>query len=121
MGAHHIEYKRKSLNQRSHSLRHILQSNMSLETKLLIYKQIIRPSMTYRIQLWGSAKKSSISTLQSFQSINLQIITSALWFIDYHTLYKDRRMETLTELATCYFKKLQNHTQNYRSFFIYSP
>jgi len=47
----HIRIKRKSLNIKLHKLRPLLSSNISLSNKLLIYKQIIRPAMTYGIQL----------------------------------------------------------------------
>lgn len=111
--AYHIKNKRKSLNLRLHSLRHLLRSNMPLNTKLLIYKQIIRPAMTYGIQIWGSAKKSNISILQSFQSINLRIITGAPWYVSNQSLHKDLRILTLPELASCYFKKFHRDTQNH--------
>jgi len=111
--AYHIKNKRKSLNLRLHSLRHLLRSNMPLKTKLLIYKQVIRPAMSYGFQLWGSAKKSNISILQSFQSINLRTITGAPWYVSNHTLHKDLKILTLPELASCYFKKFHNDTQNH--------
>jgi len=76
---------------------------MSLENKLLLYKQIIRPAMTYGIQLWGAAKPSNINIFQSFQSINLRLITNAPWYISNHTLHKDLNICTLSTLArTCY-------------------
>lgn len=69
--------------------------------------------MSYGIQLWGSAKKSNISILQSFQSINLRIITGAPWYVSNHTLHKDLNILTLPELASCYFKKFHIDTQNH--------
>jgi len=79
--AHHIRTKRKSLNIKLHKLRHILKSKLPLSTKLLIFKQIIRPTLTYGIQLWGTAKKSNIQIFQSFQSICLPLITNAPWYL----------------------------------------
>jgi len=51
---------------------------MSLKkTKLLIYKQIIHPEVTYGIQLWESTKNFNIQNLQSFQSISVRLLTGA--------------------------------------------
>jgi len=41
--AYHIKSKRKSLNFRFHTLRHVLRSKLPLRTKILIYKQVIKP------------------------------------------------------------------------------
>jgi len=71
--ATHIKTKIKSLNLKLHKLRHILKSNLPLNTKLLIYKQIIRPSLTYAIQLrpkfliWNFFNNSSQFAFALFQ------------------------------------------------------
>lgn len=65
--AYQIKTKRKSLNLKLHKTKHLLKSNLPFNTKLVIYKQILRPSMTYGIQLWGTSKKSNIQKFQSFQ------------------------------------------------------
>jgi hypothetical protein len=41
---------------------------LSLENKVLIYKEIVKPIWTYGIELWGCAKPSNTKTLQAFQS-----------------------------------------------------
>jgi len=67
--ANRIKLKRKSLNLKLHQPRQLLRSkNLPLKTKLLVYKQLIRPIITYGIQLWGAVKSSNVETLQSFQS-----------------------------------------------------
>jgi hypothetical protein len=49
--ATHIKTKKISLKLKLHSLRHLLRSNIPLNNKTLIYKQLIRPAITYGIQI----------------------------------------------------------------------
>jgi hypothetical protein len=44
-------------------LRH--KSKLSTSNKLLIYKTILKPIWTYRIQLWGMASTSNIEILEN--------------------------------------------------------
>jgi hypothetical protein len=67
----HLKNKRKTVNSRLHLLHPLLRSKLTTSNKLLIYKAIIRPVWSYGIQLWGSAKPSSLRTIQAFQSICL--------------------------------------------------
>jgi len=71
--------------------------------------------MTYGIQILGAAKKSNISILQSFQSINLLIITGAPWFISNQSLHNDMKIPTLPELASQSYKKLHTATINHQN------
>jgi len=59
----HIVDKRKALNSRLHLLRPLLKSKMNIDTKLLIYKSLLRPLWTYGIQLWGAAKPSNTRSI----------------------------------------------------------
>jgi len=52
-------------------------SKLSLGSKLLVYKAILKPIWTYGVQLWGSASNSNIDILERFQSKALRIITEA--------------------------------------------
>jgi hypothetical protein len=113
--SNHIKLKRKSLNLRLHSLRNLLRSKIPLRTKILIYKQVIRPAMTYGIQIWGTAKKSNINILQSFQSISLRVITGAPWFVSNQSLHNDLKILTLPELASQSYKKLHTAIINHQN------
>jgi len=66
--ADHIKAKRTSLNLKIYKLRPLLRSKTSLTNKILISKQILRPVMTYGIQLWGTSKNSNLIKFQA--SIN---------------------------------------------------
>jgi len=58
---------------------------------------------TYRIQLWGSEKKSNLNKIQTFQNIILRKITNAPPFVSNLTLHKGLGIKTVEEEASCYF------------------
>jgi hypothetical protein len=56
-------------------------SKLSTSNKVLIYKTVLKPTWTYRIQLWGMAFTSNIDILECFQSKALRMIVDALWYV----------------------------------------
>jgi hypothetical protein len=64
-------------------------SPLSLENKLLIYKAVLKPVLTYRIELWGCATKSNIALIQLYQSKLLRTTTNAPWYVSNQTLHSD--------------------------------
>lgn len=112
--ANHIKEKRTSLNFKLHKLRPLLRSKISLNNKLLIYKQILRPAMTYGIQLWGTSKNSNLNKLQAFQSITLRVLSNAPWYVSNRTLHHDLNLPTISTIASYQYNKLHknfiNHT-----------
>jgi hypothetical protein len=73
--AKHIKSKRKQLNLKVKQMSWLLgRSTLSIESKLLLYKAVLKPIWTYGIQLWGTAFNSNIEILQCFQSKTLQSI-----------------------------------------------
>ena len=48
-------------------------SALSINSKLMLYKQILNPVWTYGIQLWGCTKQSNIDIIQRFQTKYLGI------------------------------------------------
>ncbi|KAL4136298.1 hypothetical protein QTP88_007846 [Uroleucon formosanum] len=111
--ATHIKNKRSSLNLKLHNFRQLLRSNLSLNNKLLIYKQIIRPAMTYGIQIWGTSKNSNINKFQAFQSISLRLLTNSPWYVSNRSLHKDLKIPTISELASNHYKKFHKNTINH--------
>lgn len=61
--------------------------------------QVIRPAMTYGIQIWGTTKKSNLNLFQSFQSINLRDLTKSPWYVSYRTLHNDLKIPIFPILA----------------------
>lgn len=111
--ATHIKTKKLSLKLKLHSLRHLLRSNISLNNKILLYKQLIRPAMTYGIQIWGSTKTSNLNLFQSFQSINLRLLTNSPWYVSNRTLHHDLSIPTIPVLASTHYKKFHSTTINH--------
>ena len=52
-------------------------SQLSLDSKLTVYKTILRHIWTYGIELWGYSKPSNTKILQTFQSKMIRMISSA--------------------------------------------
>jgi hypothetical protein len=70
-------------------------SALSTESKLLLYKAVLKPIWTYGVQLWGAASNSDIEILQSFQSKTLRSILNAPWHINNHRVHEDLQINTL--------------------------
>jgi hypothetical protein len=66
-----------------------------LATKLLLYKTILKPILTYGIQLWGTASTSNIEILERFQSKVLLMIVDALWYVLNLLIRRDLRCPTV--------------------------
>jgi hypothetical protein len=71
--------KRLNLNSRLRLLKTFTDNKKytSINTKLLIYKSLIKPIWTYGIQLWGNAKKSNLNKIQASQNIALRKLLNA--------------------------------------------
>jgi len=94
----HIFTKRKQLGIQLSKMCWMLgsKSQLSIESKLLLYKAILEPIWTYGVQLWGTAANSNIEIIQTFQNKYLRIIvnfgTSPM--ILYVTISTYRTLET---------------------------
>jgi hypothetical protein len=89
-------------------------SPASLESKVLLYKTIIKPIWTYGIKLWGCASKSHIAKMQRSQSKILRMITNAPWYVTNQTLHDDLKVpfikNVIQEKSTNHHDKLGNHS-----------
>ena len=76
-------------------------SPLSLENKLLIYKTVLKPVWTYRIELWGCATKSnschpaiSIQTSQNYNQCPMVCLQptlhSDLHILQVRTVFRER-------------------------------
>lgn len=111
----HIWTKRKQLNLKLRQMYWLLgnQSKLTIENKILIYKSILKPVWTYRIQLWGSASHSTIDILERFQSETLRQLVNAPWFVPNDIIRKDLKIPTVKEeiktLYSKYIRRLKKH------------
>jgi hypothetical protein len=97
----HIEKKkkRKQIDLKVKDLYWIIghKSTMSLDSKVLLHKTIIKPIWIYGIELWSCASKSSITIKQRSPSKILRMITNAPWYVTNETLHEDLNVPYITE------------------------
>jgi len=85
-------------------------SHLSLDSKLTVYKAILRPIWTYGIELWGCSKLSNTKILQTFQSKILRIFSSAPWYVSDQTLHSDFEIQYETEVVRINANKYKNRS-----------
>jgi len=103
----HIYTERKQLGLQLHRMYWITgrKSKLSLENKLLIYKNILKPIWTYGIPLWGTASNSNIEILQSFQNKVIRSIVNAPRYVPNTTLHTDLQIPTVKAEITNFSTK----------------
>ena len=111
----HVKKKVEDLNIRYRKLYWLLgyNSELSIENKILLYNQILKPVWTYGIQLWGCTKKTNVQMLQTFQNKVLRGIVNAPWYIRNSDLHRDLQIDlvedTIKKYAMRHNERLQMH------------
>ncbi|ENN82192.1 hypothetical protein YQE_01432, partial [Dendroctonus ponderosae] len=95
----HVRKKVKELKIKIAQYRWLIgrHSKMTLYNKLLIYKQVIKPTWLYGIQLWGCTKSTHIKKIQTVQNKVLREIANAPWFVRNNDLLRDLRILTVEQ------------------------
>ncbi|GBN02176.1 RNA-directed DNA polymerase from mobile element jockey [Araneus ventricosus] len=70
-------------------------SSLSLENKLILFKQVLRPILTYAAPIWGLAALSNKKKVQILQNKLLRIIVNAPWFIRNSVIHSDLQIESI--------------------------
>ncbi|GFW13333.1 RNA-directed DNA polymerase from mobile element jockey [Trichonephila clavipes] len=88
-------------------------SFLSLRNKLLIYMQILRPTLIYACPIWGHAAHSNINQIEIAQNLILRTITKADWYIRNADIRSALNIKTLKEvikkIATKFFNNIDAH------------
>lgn len=111
----HIWTKRKQLDIKLRSLYWLVgrHSKLNDNSKMMVYKAILRPIWTYGIQLWGSASNSNIEILERFQSKTLRMMYNIPQCISNKYIYLDLNMKTvkqeIAQSSVKYQRKLSQH------------
>lgn len=88
-------------------------SILSIENKLLIYNQVLKPIWTYGIQLWGCASTKNIEIIQKVQNNILRNIVNAPWYIRNDDLHRDLGVKKVADIirhfASKHIERLQHH------------
>ena len=56
---------------------------------MLLYKQLIRPTMDYACPAWRSATRTHVRRLQVLQSKCLRFATGATWYVSNRQMHED--------------------------------
>ncbi|KAH8338630.1 hypothetical protein KR074_002088, partial [Drosophila pseudoananassae] len=113
--AHHLIKKRKQADQRLRSFYWLMgrRSKLRTSTKILIYKAIIRPIWTYGIQLWGTASKTNVRTIQTFENRALRIATGDHVYHDNRSIHEVLNFpwvkDEIQRSSARYMQRLHNH------------
>lgn len=112
----HIFTKRKQMGLQMRKLYWLLgrRSQLSLSSKLLVYKAILKPIWTYGIQLWGTASHSNIEIIQRFQNKMLRMVTNAPWYVTNEQLHHDLEVNTVKQ-------EVLIHTKTYKERIVKHP
>lgn len=101
----HIVTKNKQLRLQYRRMYWLIgrRSPVSLESKLLIYKTILKPIWTYGIQLWGTASNSNLEILQRFQNVVLRAMVNAPWYVPNTIIEHDLRVTSVRQEIKRFF------------------
>jgi hypothetical protein len=107
----HIFTKRKELGITLTKMYWLLGHNSKLSTsnKLFIYKTILKPAWTYRIQLCGMASTSNIEIVELSQLKALRMIADAPWFLPNTVIRKDLQTPTVKAEIRRYSSQYSAH------------
>lgn len=111
----HVKKKRKELDIKFRKMYWLMgrYSSTSIESKLMLYHQVLKPIWTYGIQLWGCTSRTNREIIERFQSKVLRSIVNAPWYIRNEDLRRDLGVESVTEAitrrATAHQERLQVH------------
>jgi hypothetical protein len=94
---------------RNYPHQNVLVSQISTSNELLLYKAILKPIWTCRIQLLCTSYNSNIKILQCFQSKALRIIMDAPWYIPNMVFRRDLQTSTLKEEICHYSSQHSAH------------
>jgi hypothetical protein len=111
----HINKKKIQINMVFKDLYWILRkkSKLNIETKIHIYKSVIKPVWTYGVQLWGASKPSNINIIDRCQSKIIRSILGAPNYVRNKIIMRDCNIDSVTQVATHlsnkYIQRLTSH------------
>ena len=91
-------------------------SRLSLTNKIMMYKSIIRPAITYGCEIWGSCTKTRLNRIQVLQNKILRTATNAPWFVRNNQIHNDLGIPYISEFikskAEDFYARIQNCENN---------
>ncbi|KMQ83660.1 reverse transcriptase [Lasius niger] len=103
----HVKIKRKELDLKYSKLYWLIgrYSTLSIYNKTLIYNQVLKPTWSYGIQIFGCAKEVHRSRIQTFQNKVLRNIVNAPWYIRNSDLHRDLKVPLVKDEIAKYARK----------------
>jgi len=97
----HIKAKRCQLELKLKNMSWLINtcSQLSLDSKLTVYKTILLPIWKYGIELWRCNKPSNTKILHTFQSKLLRMISSVPRYVSNQTLHNDFEIPYVTKVV----------------------
>ncbi|GFY22620.1 RNA-directed DNA polymerase from mobile element jockey [Trichonephila clavipes] len=88
-------------------------SPLSLENNVILYKQILRPVITYGSPVWGAAAATHMKKIQVILNKILRVMTNAPWYVRNDVIHNNLHMEPIsnyiTKLSRSVFKCIESH------------
>ena len=88
-------------------------SKLSVATKVVLYKAIIKPIWTYGLQLWGSSKRSNLEIIDRCQTKIIRAILGAPRYVRNSILLRDLEINNVAteagNVSAKYKKRLAKH------------
>jgi Reverse transcriptase (RNA-dependent DNA polymerase)/Endonuclease-reverse transcriptase len=90
-------------------------SKLNIKNKLLLFKTIIRPGMSYAFPVWGHVlgKKRYAHKLQAQQNISLRMATNAPWFVRNSVIHRDLNIDSLEDHFLHLLKKYRENVKSH--------
>ncbi|GBN95689.1 RNA-directed DNA polymerase from mobile element jockey [Araneus ventricosus] len=89
-------------------------SPLSLNNKVLLLNQILRPILTYASQIWGLAAKTHLKKVKIMQNKILSIMTNGPWYIRNDVIHKDLKLEStknhIQVISRTFFQQITRNT-----------
>jgi hypothetical protein len=110
-----IKTKRKQVDMKYCQMYWLLnrKSKLSITNKIILYKVILKPISSYGLQIWGSAKPSTINLIQTFQSKTLRTIADAPWFESNLTLRNNLKIPFVKNEILIMVERYKDHSANH--------
>ncbi|GBN84495.1 hypothetical protein AVEN_86678-1 [Araneus ventricosus] len=90
-------------------------SPLSLNSKVLLFKQILRPILTYSAPIWCITAKTHRRKIQMLQNKILRIMKNAPWFVRNDVIHKDLKIELIEDHVKTLSRKFFSQLQDYKN------
>lgn len=88
-------------------------SKLAANSKLLLYKQVLRPILTYAAPIWVIATPTNLDLLQRYQNIALRMVLQAPWYTTNTKNHEATNIPTIEtyikELTKSFYDKIEIH------------